>query len=230
MAHYGNGFINQTKEFIDGYVIGFCSIAGPDSSVDEDEADFWCSDGPSSAGWMIGYTIRSGMDFHRDPALTSMATTKGYWTASDATVTPDFKKYHLFLYGVNPSWTQTNDENRRIAKLGNDGITLCLNFSPQTNDSYICHPITHIPSTPNSTIDAGYFVVPSYLNETNGYVYAKTKYQGVLVGPGYGLNGTIWRMDMDLMYEEIITVRACVEDYHFKQGTPVFDDCYRAIS
>ena len=43
----GHGFINQTKEFTDGYVLGFCSVAGSDASMDEDEATFWCSDGPS---------------------------------------------------------------------------------------------------------------------------------------------------------------------------------------
>ena len=60
----GNGFINQTNDFIDGYVIGFCSISGPNSGVDEDEADFDCNEGPSSAGWMVGPTVRSGgMDF-----------------------------------------------------------------------------------------------------------------------------------------------------------------------
>jgi hypothetical protein len=63
-----NGFINQTDSWIDGYVTGFCKIAGPNASMDEDEADFWCKDGPKSAGWMIGFTIRSGgVDFHRDP-------------------------------------------------------------------------------------------------------------------------------------------------------------------
>ena len=50
------------------------------------------------------------------------------------------------------------------------------------------------------------------------------------MGPAYGLNGTIWRMDMDLMYQDIITFRACVEDYHFKQGTPKFDECYEGVS
>jgi hypothetical protein len=65
-----NGFINQTDAFIDGYVSGFCKIAGPGASMDEDEADFWCKDGPKSAGWMIGPTVRSGgIDFHRDPKL-----------------------------------------------------------------------------------------------------------------------------------------------------------------
>jgi hypothetical protein len=53
----GNGFINQTDSFIDGYVIGFCSIAGPNASVDEPEGDFFCSDGPKSAGWDVGHAI-----------------------------------------------------------------------------------------------------------------------------------------------------------------------------
>lgn len=52
-----NGFINQTKEWIDGYVTGFCSISGPDTEMDEPEADFDCNKGPSSAGWMVGHTI-----------------------------------------------------------------------------------------------------------------------------------------------------------------------------
>ena len=65
-----NGFINQTDAFIDGYVSGFCKISGPDTGMDEDEADFDCNKGPSSAGWMIGPTVRSGgIDFHRDPKL-----------------------------------------------------------------------------------------------------------------------------------------------------------------
>jgi hypothetical protein len=52
-----NGFINQTTDFINGYVTGFCKILGPDSGMDEPEADFDCNKGPSSAGWMIGKTI-----------------------------------------------------------------------------------------------------------------------------------------------------------------------------
>ena len=52
-----NGFINQTNDFIDGYITGFCKVAGPDASMDEPEAAFWCKDGPKSADWMIGQTI-----------------------------------------------------------------------------------------------------------------------------------------------------------------------------
>ena len=55
--HSPNGFINQTNDFIDGYVTGFCKVVGPDSGMDEPEADFDCDKGPSSAGWMIGKTI-----------------------------------------------------------------------------------------------------------------------------------------------------------------------------
>lgn len=67
-----NGFINQTDSWIDGYVTGFCKISGPNTEMDEDEADFDCNKGPSSAGWMIGFTVRSGgVDFHRDPRLVS---------------------------------------------------------------------------------------------------------------------------------------------------------------
>ena len=63
-----NGFINQTKEFIDICVLGFCSIAGPDASMDERGADFWCSDGPSPAGWMVGQTITDNYTCKFGPA------------------------------------------------------------------------------------------------------------------------------------------------------------------
>ena len=53
----GNGFINQTDSFIDGYIIGYCSVAGPNVSFDEPEGDFSCKDGPKSAGWMVGHTV-----------------------------------------------------------------------------------------------------------------------------------------------------------------------------
>lgn len=65
--HSPNGFINQTKEFIDRYVL-FCSIAGPDASMDERGADFWCSAGPSSAGWMVGQTITGNYTSKFGPA------------------------------------------------------------------------------------------------------------------------------------------------------------------
>ncbi len=32
-------------------------LVGPDTEMDEPEADFDCNKGPSSAGWMVGATI-----------------------------------------------------------------------------------------------------------------------------------------------------------------------------
>jgi hypothetical protein len=52
---------------------------------------------------------------------------KGYWTASNTPASPGMKKYHLFLDGVDPSSTD------RITKLGNDGLTLCLDYSPKVD-------------------------------------------------------------------------------------------------
>ena len=49
----GNGFINQTQEFIRGYVHGFCStpeFAGGGGS-DAEQADIRCDKGPEAAAW-----------------------------------------------------------------------------------------------------------------------------------------------------------------------------------
>jgi len=51
----GKGFANQTKEFINGYVTGYCKITGNTSSVDFGQAIFNCMQGPSSADWRIPY-------------------------------------------------------------------------------------------------------------------------------------------------------------------------------
>jgi hypothetical protein len=94
---------------------------------------------------------------------------KGYWTANDVPVPSGMKKYHIFADGVYPSSTD------RICKLVNDGLKICVSdrngFAPS-----VCHPITNIPSAPNSTIDAGYFIVPNgYMDEGLVSVNAETK-------------------------------------------------------
>jgi hypothetical protein len=103
------------------------------------------------------------------------------------------KKYHLFLDETLPSSAFWG------AKLVNENLTAYLDFNPDYDHPkpLVCHPIkeSDIPSTPNSTIDAGYFAVPSNLNESHGYVHVKNKYQGIGVGAG-GLNGGVGRMDM----------------------------------
>jgi hypothetical protein len=46
------GFAFHTHDFINGYVDGFCSIAGPHMSSDSDKAGWDCSRGSSSAFWV----------------------------------------------------------------------------------------------------------------------------------------------------------------------------------
>jgi len=121
-------------------------------------------------------------------------------------------------------------------KLVNRNLTVCLDFNPNYTTPnpkpLVCHPIkeSDMPSTPNSTIDAGYFIIPSNLNESHGYVHVKIKYQGIGVGEG-GLNGGVRRMDMgDTICPEVIVNISCIENHHFKPGTPQFHDCYEALS
>jgi hypothetical protein len=52
----GNGFVNQTQDFVRGYIRGFCSDpseAGGGGS-DADQAAFRCDKGPEDAGWEPG--------------------------------------------------------------------------------------------------------------------------------------------------------------------------------
>ena len=51
----GHGFINQTQEFIKGYINGFCGdpkYAGGGGSEAEQET-FDCDYGPMSAAWLL---------------------------------------------------------------------------------------------------------------------------------------------------------------------------------
>ena len=65
-------------------------------------------------------------------------------------------------------------------------------------------------------------------NESHNIVYAKIKYAEIKIDTD--LNGSVGHLNMDgLVYPEVITVRACIEDYHFKLGTDKFNECYREI-
>ena len=54
----GKGFQFHTRDFIHGFVNGYCSITWPpestatDAGFDADEASFSCREGPSSANWV----------------------------------------------------------------------------------------------------------------------------------------------------------------------------------
>jgi hypothetical protein len=160
---------------------------------------------------------------------TVMATTMGFWTANNTAVTPDLK-YHLFLDGIYPS------SKDRIYKLGNDGLTVCLHFTshemPTREKVAVCHPITHIPSIDNSTIDAGYFVVPSSLNESHANICALAKFHAVYDYGGGERIGTELHMDMNKMiYDDVFAVDACVgDDHHLREGTKDFDFCVSMLN
>jgi hypothetical protein len=47
----GKGFAFHSKEFVRGYVNGFCSV-DPNTSSDSDHASFDCDKGPDSASWV----------------------------------------------------------------------------------------------------------------------------------------------------------------------------------
>jgi hypothetical protein len=150
--------------------------------------------------------------------VTMITPPRSYWTASDAPAPAGMKKYHLFIDEVN-SWNQTDEEDRRIMKLGNDGLTLCLSYVTHYNNSYdsaVCHPIKNIPSTNNITIEGGYFVVPNYLNKSHA-VWINTKYYGKGVGDSLlcydaaGLSYIHGRVNMDDIYGEVSLFRSSIQ-------------------
>lgn len=49
----GKGFQYHTWKFVQGYVIGFCSV-NPGTSSDADQATWDCAKGPESASWVSG--------------------------------------------------------------------------------------------------------------------------------------------------------------------------------
>ena len=64
------------------------------------------------------------------------------------------------------------------------------------------------------------------MNQSELGIGLVTKYQDVGVGIALG-NGQI---DMDMLYRDVITFRACIEHYHFKPGTDRFHECFKAVS
>ena len=49
----GKGFYFHTRDFVRGYLTGFCSV-DPKASSNTDEATFDCEKGPSQSLWMVG--------------------------------------------------------------------------------------------------------------------------------------------------------------------------------
>jgi hypothetical protein len=146
------------------------------------------------------------------PKLGSQS--EAYWTLAEGPAPPNMNKYHIFLDGFDPKNNVTKN------------LSLCLVYNITGPSS--CHELTNLPSAPNSSIDAGYFVTS--LNGSLWRVLAEVKYQDIGVGPAYGLNGTEWHMNMHQLYSEIAGTKACIEDYHFVQGTEKYNECIDTFS
>lgn len=68
----GKTFYFHTKEFIQGYMKGFCSVTGPNTGMDENEASFDCTTtlkNPAEADWYVcgGTPERHDTDFRECP-------------------------------------------------------------------------------------------------------------------------------------------------------------------
>ena len=153
----------------------------------------------------------------------SVMANKGLWLADNSVVPPGMVAYHLFIDGVNPVWGQNDRDNRKTMELSHDGLRLCLTNN-WGNKTYVCHKITVTPSAFNATYDAGFFLIPTSVNQSQLGVDLDTKYQKV--GVGVGLNGKTSHIDMDMLYQDVSTVRYCIEDHHLKPGTDKFHECF----
>ena len=72
----GKTFYFHTKEFIQGYMQGFCSVFGFHGGMDENEASFDCVKtikDPESADWYVcgGWPSNHGADYRKCPQPTS---------------------------------------------------------------------------------------------------------------------------------------------------------------
>ncbi|MGA9841157.1 MAG: hypothetical protein WBQ25_02470 [Nitrososphaeraceae archaeon] len=160
----------------------------------------------------------------------NVMASQGYWTPSDSYVTPDLKKYHLFLDATFPS------SAFRAAHLVNEHLKVCLDFK-STPKPLVCHPIkeSDIPSTNNSIMDAGFFVVSSKLNESDASACVAIGYRHMYSCWG----GRIESKDQDiklyydmtrLIYDDVYAYDACLNDNHLKEGTKDLDECVSELS
>jgi hypothetical protein len=190
------GLNNQTGKFVNGFFDGFCTI-----KPNTNQVTFTCP--------------------HQSSVLTFMI--KGYWAATDKNLPPNMKAYHLFIDGVNPVWGQNGTDNKKTIQLTHDGLEICLSWRA---DRELCHNVTVNPSAFNVTYDAGFFVLPTTVNQSQLGIGLDTKYQDVGVGVGLG-NGHI---DLDMLYVDVSIFRSCIEYYHYKPGTDKFHECFEALS
>jgi hypothetical protein len=117
----------------------------------------------------------------------------------------------------------------RAAKLVNEHLKVCLDFkSNYTNPTpLVCHPIkeSDIPSTSDSILDAGNFVVSSKLNASDAsacvaieYHHMYSCWSGRIESKDPYVTKIYYDMDR-LIYDDVYAYDACLNDNHLKEGT-----------
>jgi hypothetical protein len=168
----------------------------------------------------------------------SAVATPGYWTSSDSYPGLGLQKYHIYLYGSYPSWVG------EATKIVNEHLNVCIDFNQAvslnyTNPKpYLCHQVlaSQIPSTNDSVIDAGFYMVPSSLNASNARACISLDYHNM-----YFCGGAAERFNHEiislfygnmqyLIYDDVWVVHACSDYHHLKEGTPKYDECISALS
>jgi len=164
--------------------------------------------------------------------MPSTMASQGYWTPSDSSPPEGLKKYHIFLGETFPS------SAFRVAKLVNENLTACLDFSHNSGKPLVCHPIkeSDIPLTNYSIMDAGYFVVSNKLNDSDavacvaiGYRHMDSCWSGRIESKNPYEIKLYYDMDR-LIYDDVSAYDACLNDNHLKEGTKELDQCVSDLS
>lgn len=110
---------------------------------------------------------------------------------------------------------------------GNENLRVCLdaNFGDK---HAVCHHIKEVPLESNSTVDAGYFVVPASIVNESTYrsICASVKFYGISVCQSF--KGAEGRIDMGTtIYNDVYARTYCLREH--KTGKD-FDECFKNVS
>ena len=125
----GKGFAFHTEKFNQGYIDGFCSVAGNDSSSDSDAGTFYCSESATQfknssllttneSSYQYGFVI-SKNDTKKNVYDVTNACNYGNWTADqtysclnsyyDGTASPYRAGYQQGVQGIELQGTHTQE-------------------------------------------------------------------------------------------------------------------------
>jgi hypothetical protein len=121
-------------------------------------------------------------------------------------------------------------------------ITACLDFNPNyTNPKpLVCHPIkeSDIPSTDDSVVDAGFFVVSDKLNESAATACVHVGYKNWYSCGGQTIDDHSFSFpfpkllyDMSgQIYYDVSAYDQCLNRLRLKEGTEEFENCVKEVS